>query len=86
MGGNSVSVWIKTASSVTVNTCLSCWTYVYSGSVKCLFSACPVFSMFFCPAVNNCIRSVCFIFLNSYIWLEVFPTNQTAGLLKIQCP
>ena len=85
MGGNSVRVWIKTASSATINTCLFCWTCVYGASVKCLFSACPVFSLFFCLVVNNCIGNVCYIFLNSCMWLEVLSTNQTAGLLKIQC-
>ena len=85
MGRKSVRVWIKTASSATINTCLFIWTCVYGGSVKCLFSACPVFSLFFCLAVNNCIGNVCYIFLNSCIWLEVFSANQTAGLLKTQC-
>ena len=85
MGGNSVRVWIKTASSATINTCLFFWTCVYGASVKCLFSACPVFSLFFCLVVNNYIGNVCYIFLNSCMWLEVLSTNQTAGLLKIQC-
>ena len=80
MGGNSVRVWIKTASSAAINTCLFYWICVYGGSVKCLFSSCPVFSLFFCLAVNNCIGNIFYIFLNSCMWLEVFLTNQTAGL------
>ena len=84
MGSKSVRVLIKTASSATINTCLFYWTCMYGRSVKWLFSACPVFSLFFCLAVNNSIGNVCWIFLNFCMWLEVFSTNQTAGLLKIQ--
>ena len=78
-------VWIKTASSATINTCLFYLTCVYGVSVKCLFSACPVFSLFSCLAVNNCVGNVFYIFLNSCMWLEVFWDSQTAGLSKIQC-
>ena len=40
-GGISVRLWVKTASSVTVNTCFFYWTFVnYGSSLKCLLSAC----------------------------------------------
>ena len=40
-GGISVRLWVKTASSVTVNTCLFYWTFVnYESSLKCLLSVC----------------------------------------------
>ena len=53
-GGIIVRIWVRTASAATINTCLFCWTCVcYSGSMKFLFSLCPVISLCFCLFVIN---------------------------------
>ena len=57
--GIGFRIWVKTASSATVNMCLFYWTcVVWCGSVKCPFSVCLVISLFSCLAVNNCIGNM----------------------------
>ena len=45
---------VRTASPITIKTCLFSWTCVqYDGFVICLFSVCPVLSYCFCLVVIN---------------------------------
>ena len=60
LAGNSepfsvnVRVRVETAYAVTVNTCLFCWNCAqFGGSVKYLFSVCPVISCCSCVVLNN---------------------------------
>ena len=81
-------LWVKTASSATVNACLFYWTCVkYGSSVKCLLSVCSVISLFSCLAVNNCIEilldfSAFFHVTRSFLYQSDCRTFQTSILKK----
>ena len=51
-------IWVKAASSVTINMCLLDLCVVWCGSVKCSFSVCSVISLFSCLAVNSYIGNM----------------------------
>ena len=87
-GGISVRLWVKAASSATVNTCLFYWTCVkYGSSMKCLLSVCSVISLFSCLAVNNCIEilldfSAFLHVARSFLYQSDCETFQTSLLKK----
>ena len=87
-GRHLCRLWVKTASSATVNTCLFYWTHVkYGSSVKCLLSVFSVIFLFSCLAVNNCIEilldfSAFLHVARSFLYQSDCSTFQTSLLKK----